>query len=84
MISKNPSDRYQSAEEATEDMEAVFAGIHHVNELPSIQKFKIQAQLTAPVVINGQKKSNGKKKLLLFAILIFATILCLVTLIAVQ
>ena len=47
MISKNPADRYQTAEEALADMQSCLDGAILINELPSIMNFKELANSTA-------------------------------------
>lgn len=40
MIAKNPADRYASATEAKNDLQAIIDGAENINELPSIKNFK--------------------------------------------
>ena len=81
MISKNPADRYQTAEENLADMQACHDGAMMINELPSIVDFKEFANSTAefeaaslfiPENTPKQKKSNIK---LIFAALLIISCL---------
>ena len=67
MIAKNPADRYQTAEEALEDMEACHNGAVNINELPSIMNFKEFANSTAEMeaIAFPQTEEKGKSKLVI-------------------
>ena len=72
MISKNPADRYQTAEENLADMQACHNGVLNLNELPSILDVKEFANSTAEIeaVTLIQNEEKGKSKLPLNILLI--------------
>ncbi|MCM8528684.1 MAG: serine/threonine protein kinase, partial [Lentisphaeraceae bacterium] len=75
MISKNPADRYQTAEEALADMQSCLDGAILINELPSILNFKELANSTAemeaiqfaPSPTEEEKKTNKALPIALIA-----------------
>ena len=74
MISKNPADRYQTATEALEDMQACYDGAENVNELPSISRFKQLADSSTQIPVlsieeENQTKTNKPTLLILAALL---------------
>ncbi|MCM8532171.1 MAG: serine/threonine protein kinase [Lentisphaeraceae bacterium] len=74
MIAKNPADRYPSATEAKDDLEAIINGSKTINELPSIRNFKSFAEEQS----NRPKKQKRTK---VFAILagVFALVVLTLT-----
>ena len=74
MISKNPADRYQTATEALEDLQACYDGAVNVNELPSITRFKQFADSSTKIQAlsveeESQTRSNKSTLLVIAALL---------------
>ncbi|MCH2205403.1 MAG: serine/threonine protein kinase [Lentisphaerales bacterium] len=85
MISKNPADRYQSAEEAFTDLSRVLEGISTIHELPSIKKFKEEVNIqenieTIPDIALVEEERNNQIALIVI-LLSVVIVLCLIFLI---